>query len=84
MLSEAFMAGYDGPADVEPPQIAAWHRAIYAAAAPLLAAAQDCGAIRSDLNATELLVLTTAVARAGNPSQANHFLDILLDGVVPR
>nr|WP_264766379.1 hypothetical protein [Nocardia macrotermitis] len=32
----------------------------------------------------ELLVLTTAVARAGNPAQAIHFLDVLLDGVVPR
>ncbi|MGO4614709.1 TetR/AcrR family transcriptional regulator [Nocardia sp. 2YAB30] len=84
VLGEAFMADYQGPADAEPPQIAAWHRAVYKAAAPLLAAAQDAGAVRSDLDATELLTLTTAVARAGNPSQANRFLDVLLDGVVPR
>ncbi|MBH0779536.1 TetR/AcrR family transcriptional regulator [Nocardia bovistercoris] len=84
LLSEAFMAGYDGPADTEPPQVVAWHHAIYEAAEPLLRAAQRAGAIRHDLDPAELLALTTAVARAGQPSQAGHFLDVLLDGVVPR
>ncbi|WP_458689431.1 TetR/AcrR family transcriptional regulator [Nocardia tengchongensis] len=84
VLREAFMADYDGPAGVEPPQVIAWHRAIDEAATPLLAAAQARGEIRSDLSATELLALTTAVARAGDPARAGHFLNLLLEGVVPR
>ena len=83
-LGEAFMTAHDGPSEVEPPQIAAWHRAILQAAAPLLGAAQDAGDVRSDLDATELLAITTAVARAGSPAQADRFLDVLLDGVKPR
>lgn len=84
VLGEAFTAACEGPGDTEPPQIAAWHRAVHQAAAPLLGAAQDAGTVRSDLDVIELLALTTAVARAGNPAQANRFLDVLLDGVVPR
>ncbi|MBB5916488.1 AcrR family transcriptional regulator [Nocardia transvalensis] len=82
VLGEAVTAGYEG--DIEPPQVAAWHRAIYQAAAPLVAAAQEAGTIRRDLGTMELLALTTAVARAGDPSQAVHFFEVLLDGVVPR
>lgn len=84
VVGEAFMAGYDGPAGVEPPQVTAWHQAVDEAATPLLAAAQAAGAIRADITATELLALTTAVARAGNPARAEHFLGLLMDGVVPR
>ncbi|NUO98692.1 MAG: TetR/AcrR family transcriptional regulator [Nonomuraea sp.] len=84
VLGEAFMAAYQGPADVEPPQIALWHRAVQEAAAPLLAAAQDAGAIRPDLGVVEMMALTTAVARAGDPAQADAFLDLLLEGIVPR
>ncbi|MFI6786532.1 TetR/AcrR family transcriptional regulator [Nonomuraea sp. NPDC050383] len=84
VLGEAFMAAYEGPAGVEPPQIAAWHRAVHEAAAPLLAAAQDTGAIRPDLGVVEMVALTTAVARAGNPAQAGAFLDLLLEGIIPR
>lgn len=72
------------PVGAEPPQIAAWHRAVQEAATPLVLAAREAGAVRSDLDAVELLTLTTAVARAGNPSQAGRFLDVLLTGVVPR
>lgn len=78
------MAAYEGSSEDEPPQIAAWHSAVHNAATPLLAAAQDAGTIRSDLDAIELLALTTAVARAGDPAQADHFLDVLLNGVIPR
>ena len=93
VLAEAFDAEHKSSADAEdsedsenaePPQIAAWHRAIFAAAAPLLAAAQDAGAVRRDLDIVELLSLTTAVARAGGPARADRFLGVLLDGVVPR
>jgi AcrR family transcriptional regulator len=84
VLGEAFMAAYQGPADTEPPQITAWHRAVREAAAPLLAAAQDAGTIRPDLDVAEVVALTTAVARAGNPAQGGHFLDVLLEGIIPR
>ncbi|MBF6171961.1 TetR/AcrR family transcriptional regulator [Nocardia blacklockiae] len=83
-LSETFMADYKGPGDTETPQIAGWHRAIYEAVAPLHDAAQETGAIRRDLDVPELLTLTTAVARAADPARALHFLDVLLEGAVPR
>jgi AcrR family transcriptional regulator len=84
LLAEAFMATYEGPAGIEPPQITAWHDAIHEAAVPLLAIAHDVGAIRPDVDIAQLIALTTAVARAGNPDQAGHFLDVLLEGLVPR
>jgi AcrR family transcriptional regulator len=84
VLADAFSAAYDGPAGTEPPQIAVWHRAVYDAARPLLAAAQQAGAIRSDLDVVELMALTTAVVRAGDPAQAGRFLDMLLDGLTPH
>ncbi|HVV12637.1 TetR/AcrR family transcriptional regulator [Amycolatopsis sp.] len=84
VLAEAFMAAQPGPPGVEPPQIAAWHKAVDNAAAPLLAAAQADGAIRPGLDATDLMALTTAVARAGSPEQADAFLDLLLEGITPR
>jgi AcrR family transcriptional regulator len=84
VLAEAFMATYQGPSDVEPPQIEAWHAAVGNAAGSLLIAAQAAGAIRSDLDVLELMALTAAVARAGDPERAGHYLDVLLEGVVPR
>jgi hypothetical protein len=84
VLADAFTATYEGPANNEPPQVAAWHSAIYDAALPLLAAAQDAGAIRSDLSLMELMALTAAVARAGDPAHSERFLDLLLEGIVPR
>lgn len=84
LLADAFMDAYDGPPGTEPPQIAAWHRAVYDAALPLLTAAQQAGAVRGDLDVTELMALTTAVARAGDPADAGRFLDMLLEGITPR
>jgi AcrR family transcriptional regulator len=84
VLADALTAAYEGPAGIEPPQVAAWHSAIYDAALPLLTAAQDTGAIRPDLNVMELMALTTAVARAGDPAQAGRFFDVLLEGIIPR
>ncbi|WP_030177084.1 TetR/AcrR family transcriptional regulator [Spirillospora albida] len=84
VLGEAFMAAHQGPPDAEPPQVAAWHDALRQAAAPLLTAAQNAGAIRADLGITELMTLTTAIARAGEPAQAGHFLTILFEGLTPR
>ena len=78
------MAVHQEPGGDEPPQVAAWYRAVLEVAVPLLAAAQDVGAVRADLGVLELMALTTAVARAGNRSQAGRLLDVLLEGVVPR
>jgi AcrR family transcriptional regulator len=84
VLADAFTAAWEGPAGMEPPQVAAWHSAIHDAALPLLTAAQGAGAIRPDLDVMELMALTAAVARAGDPAQARRFLDVLLEGIIPR
>lgn len=83
-LGDAFNAAYQGPPGAEPPQVAAWHRSVRQAAAPLLRAAQAAGRVRADLDSSELIALTTAIARAGNPTQAARFLEILLAGITPR
>src|SRR3984957_16556929 len=70
VLTDAFLAAYEGPADVEPPQFAAWHDALFEAGRPLLAAAQDAGTARRDLDIAELLALVTGMARAGGRAQA--------------
>jgi AcrR family transcriptional regulator len=84
VLADAFAAASEGHAEAEPPQVAAWHSAIFDAARPLLTAAQGAGAIRPDLSLMELMALTAAVARAGDPAHAERFLDVLLEGIVPR
>lgn len=83
VLGEALMAACQGPDDAEPPQVAAWHHAVHQAA-PLVSAAQVVGATRPDLDVVELVSLTTAVARAGSPAQADGFLDLLLEGLIRR
>ena len=84
VLTDAFLAAYEGPAGIEPPQVAAWHKAIFDAGRPLLAAAQDAGTARPDLDIAELLALVNGVARAGSPAQAERFLGVLLEGITPR
>src|SRR5579863_4563668 len=84
VLTDAFLAAYEGPAGTEPPQFTAWHNALFDAGRPLLAAAQDAGTARRDLDIAELLALVTGVARAGSPGQAERFLSVLLDGITPR
>jgi AcrR family transcriptional regulator len=84
VLADAFSAAYEGRAEIEPPQVAAWHSALFDAALPLLTAAQGAGAIRPDLTLMELMALTAAVARAGDPAHAERFLDVLLEGIIPR
>jgi AcrR family transcriptional regulator len=84
VLTDAFLAAYEGPAGSEPPQFAAWHDALFNAGRPLLAAAQDAGTARRDLDIAEVLALVTGVARAGSPAQAERFLSVLLEGITPR
>ena len=84
VLADAFLAAYEGPAGIDPPQFAAWHNALFEAGRPLLAAAQDAGTARRDVDIAELLALATGVARAGSPAQAERFLSVLLEGITPR
>lgn len=84
VLGEALMTAHDGSAGADPPQTAAWHRAIFDAAEPLLSAARSAGTIRPDLDFMELMALTAAVARAADPARAGRFLDILIEGITPR
>ena len=84
VLTDAFLASYEGPVGIEPPQFAAWHNALFDAGRPLLAAAQDAGTARRDIDIGELLALVTGVARAGSPAQAERFLDVLVEGIKPR
>ena len=35
VLADVFMAAHEGPAGIKPPQVAAWHSAIYDAALPM-------------------------------------------------
>jgi AcrR family transcriptional regulator len=84
VLTDAFLAAHEGPADIEPPQFTAWHKALFDAGRPLLAAAQAAGTARRDLDIAELLALVTGVARAGSPAQAERFLSVLLEGITPR
>jgi hypothetical protein len=62
VLADAFLAACEGPADIEPPQFAAWHNALFDAGRPLLAAAQDAGTARRDVDIAELVALVTGVA----------------------
>src|ERR1700735_1176808 len=57
VLTDAFLAAYEGPVDIEPPQFAAWHKALFDAGRPLLAAAQDARPARPDPDIAELLAL---------------------------
>jgi len=84
VLADAFTAAYEGRGEAAPPQVAAWHSALFDAALPLLTTAQGAGAIRPDLTLMELMALTAAVARAGDPAHAERFLDVLLEGIIPR
>jgi len=84
VLTDAFLAACESPAGIDPPQFAAWHNALFDAGRPLLAAAQDAGTARRDVDIAELLALATGVARAGNPAQAERFLSVLLEGITPR
>jgi AcrR family transcriptional regulator len=84
VLTDAFLTANEGPADIEPAQFAAWHNALFDAGRPLLAAAQNAGTARRDVDIAELLALVTGVARAGNPAQAERFLSVLLEGITPR
>lgn len=65
--------------------IEACHEAIRAAAGPLLRRAQDAGAVRADVELTDLLSLTHAIASAhGGPERAARLLSLMMEGVHGR
>jgi AcrR family transcriptional regulator len=57
--------------------------ALYAAGGPLLARAQDAGAVRADTNLPEVIQLVGGIAKiqVSEPGEVDHILDIALDGL---
>ena len=60
--------------------------AMYAAGEPLLARAQASGAARADVELPEVIQLVIGVAKlpSSEPGQAEHLLEIVLDGLRAR
>lgn len=59
-----------------------WHKAMHSTASRLLARAQSAGTVSSDLNASELLALTSAIALGSASSgQDGRYLAILWHGI---
>jgi AcrR family transcriptional regulator len=56
---------------------------LYAAGEPLLKRAQEAGAVRPDVEFTEVMQMVFAIAKipASDPSQTEHMLRIALDGL---
>jgi len=56
---------------------------LYAAGEPLLARAQEAGAVRPDTNLTEIIQMVGGIAKIPSvaPEQIDHILDIALDGL---
>lgn len=82
-LRDAFIAAHQIRENEQTPELVEWHRMTNAAAQPLLSNAQSSGQIRPDLTADELLMLTTAVARAydDRPPRADRLLSLILEGI---
>jgi AcrR family transcriptional regulator len=59
-----------------------WHESMRSAASGLLLRAQQQGAVRSDLDVTDLLALASAAAMTGSdPGHAQHLLRLLRHGL---
>jgi AcrR family transcriptional regulator len=56
---------------------------LFAAAEPLLARAQDAGAVRADTNVAEIIQLVGGISKipAAEPEQIEHIIEIALDGL---
>lgn len=58
-----------------------WHNAMYTAASDLLTRAQDAGAVRADLDASELLALANGIAlTATDATQAERLVVLIRQG----
>jgi AcrR family transcriptional regulator len=63
---------------------AGWHTAMHATASALLTRAQQAGAVRADLEGTDLLALATAIALTGaDPGRTERLLDLVRRGTDP-
>jgi AcrR family transcriptional regulator len=62
---------------------AGWHTAMHATASALLTRAQRAGAIRADLEVTDLLALATAIALTADTRRTDRLLDLLQRGTDP-
>ncbi|MFD8000409.1 SbtR family transcriptional regulator [Streptomyces mirabilis] len=62
-----------------------WHDPLETTITELLANAREHGTARADVNPTELLVMTDAIATAAEstPDAGGRLLDIALDGITP-
>lgn len=81
-LSKAF----PGPGDGREAGLAeSWRASVQNAAAVLLARAQRAGAVRADLDVTDLLTMVTGIAvTAASDRQRERLLTLFLDGLLPR
>jgi AcrR family transcriptional regulator len=71
--------GGEGDGDGRTALFARWHESMHATAGPLLARAQQAGAVRRDLTVPELLALATGIALAG--SDAERLLTLIHEGL---
>jgi AcrR family transcriptional regulator len=70
------------PEDGRSPLFDEWHAAMQAAVAPLLARAQEAGAVRPDLDGPDLLALAGGIATAGAGSpQTDRLLRLVREGI---
>lgn len=89
-LSQAFPGPSDGPGpgggrEAREGLAASWRASVQAAAAALLARAQRAGAVRADLDVTDLPALVTGIAvTAASARQRERLLTLFLDGLPPR
>jgi AcrR family transcriptional regulator len=78
-LAQELLAYVDRDADV----FQGCRTQLYAAGEPLLARAQEAGAVRPDANLVEIIQMVGGIAKiqGGEPEQIEHILDIALDGL---
>ncbi len=78
-LAQELLAYVDHDADV----FQGCRTQLYAAGEPLLARAQEAGAVRPDANLPEIIQMVGGIAKiqGGEPEQIEHILDIALDGL---
>ncbi|QKG22715.1 TetR/AcrR family transcriptional regulator [Actinomadura verrucosospora] len=70
------------PEDGRSPLFDQWHAAMHTALAPLLARAQETGAVRPDLDGRDLLALAGGIATAGSgAAQTDRLLRLVREGI---
>jgi AcrR family transcriptional regulator len=77
LINELFAEG--GSTEV----FASCRSALYGAGEPLLTRAQEAGVVRADVDVADVLHLVSGIAKLSHvdPAQAEHILDVALDGL---